>query len=164
MIGNKKDPVGAIPYYYKNGKWYAGIEKKPNNLATVANTGSYSDLANKPIIPNRYSSTEAVEVGTWIDGRKIYRKVYSGKGNVPLEVTVDRCATVIDMRMVVKNKANNGSWRTVPWLYDTADNTWVAGFYLDSLRSVVVMQLKENMRNAYWWHIVIDYCIEAEQG
>nr|DAX57283.1 MAG TPA: hypothetical protein [Caudoviricetes sp.] len=111
-----------------------------------------------------YSSTKAVEIGTWIDGRKIYRKVYSGKGNVPLEVTVDRCATVIDMRMVVKNKANNGSWRTVPWLYDTADNSWVAGFYLDSLRSVVVMQLKENMRNAYWWHFVIDYCIEAEQG
>ena len=111
-----------------------------------------------------YSSTKAVEVGTWIDGRKIYRKVYSGKGNVPLEVTVDRCATVIDMRMVVKNKANNGSWRTVPWLYDTADNSWVAGFYLDSLRSVVVMQLKENMRNAYWWHFVIDYCIEAERG
>jgi|GEM_PF-922148 hypothetical protein len=111
-----------------------------------------------------YSSTKAVEIGTWIDGRKIYRKVYSGKGNVPLEVTVDRCAAVIDMRMVVKNKANNGSWRTVPWLYDTADNSWVAGFYLDALRSVVVMQLKENMRNAYWWHFVIDYCIETERG
>ena len=130
-------------------------------VLTEKDTISAENIVGQP--KTKYS-TEKIEVGTWIDGRKIYRKVYSGKGNVPREVTVDRCATVIDMRMMVKNKANNGSWRTVPWLYDTADNSWVAGFYLDSLRSVVVMQLKENMRNAYWWHFVIDYCIEAEQG
>lgn len=106
-------------------------------------------------------SKEPIEIGTWIDGRKIYRKVYFGKGDVPKEVSVINCATVIDMRMVVKNKANNGSWRTVPWLYDTTDNTWVAGFYMDSLRKVVVMQLKNNMASAYWWHLVIDYCIDV---
>ena len=112
--------------------------------------------------PKTKYSTEEILVGTWIDGRKIYRKVYSGKGDVPREVPVDRCATVIDMRMMVKNKANNGSWRTVPWLYDTMDNTWVAGFYMDSLRKVVVMQLKNNMASAYWWHLIIDYCKDQE--
>ena len=112
--------------------------------------------------PKTKYSTEEILVGTWIDGRKIYRKVYSGKGDVPHEVQVDPCATVIDMRMMVKNKANNGSWRTVPWLYDTADNSWVAGFYMDSLRKVVVMQLKNNMASAYWWHLIIDYCKDQE--
>lgn len=112
--------------------------------------------------PKTKYSTEEILVGTWIDGRKIYRKVYSGKGDVPHEVQVDPCATVIDMRMMVKNKANNGSWRTVPWLYDTMDNGWVAGFYMDSLRKVVVMQLKNNMASAYWWHLIIDYCKDQE--
>lgn len=112
--------------------------------------------------PKTKYSTEEILVGTWIDGCKIYRKVYSGKGDVPHEVQVDPCATVIDMRMMVKNKANNGSWRTVPWLYDTMDNTWVAGFYMDSLRKVVVMQLKNNMASAYWWHLIIDYCKDQE--
>lgn len=112
--------------------------------------------------PKTKYSTEEILVGTWIDGRKIYRKVYSGKGDVPHEVQVDPCATVIDMRMMVQNKANNGSWRTVPWLYDTMDNTWVAGFYMDSLRKVVVMQLKNNMASAYWWHLIIDYCKDQE--
>ena len=112
--------------------------------------------------PKTKYSTEEILVGTWIDGRKIYRKVYSGKGDVPHEVQVDPCATVIDMRMMVKNKANNGSWSTVPWLYDTMDNTWVAGFYMDSLRKVVVMQLKNNMASAYWWHLIIDYCKDQE--
>lgn len=112
--------------------------------------------------PKTKYSTEEILVGTWIDGRKIYRKVYSGKGDVPHEVQVDPYATVIDMRMMVKNKANNGSWRTVPWLYDTMDNSWVAGFYMDSLRKVVVMQLKNNMASAYWWHLIIDYCKDQE--
>lgn len=112
--------------------------------------------------PKTKYSTEEILVGTWIDGRKIYRKVYSGKGDVPHEVQVDPCATVIDMRMMVKNKANSGSWRTVPWLYDTMDNSWVAGFYMDSLRKVVVMQLKNNMASAYWWHLIIDYCKDQE--
>ena len=112
--------------------------------------------------PKTKYSTEEILVGAWIDGRKIYRKVYSGKGDVPHEVQVDPCATVIDMRMMVKNKTNNGSWRTVPWLYDTMDNSWVAGFYMDSLRKVVVMQLKNNMASAYWWHLIIDYCKDQE--
>lgn len=148
MEGSKNNPKKAVPYCFKDGKWYATM------------------LVERPKTPQPsldvYSSNRT-EVGTWIDGRKIYRKVYSGRGDVPREVTVDRCATIIDMRMVVKNKANNGSWRTVPWLYDTTDNSWVAGFYLDSLRSVMVMQLKENMRSAYWWHVIIDYCIDVEQ-
>ena len=112
--------------------------------------------------PKTKYSTEEILVGTWIDGRKIYRKVYSGKGDVPHEVQVDPCATVIDMRMMVKNKASSGSWRTVPWLYDTRDNGWVAGFFMDSLRKVVVMQLKNNMASAYWWHLIIDYCKDQE--
>ena len=139
----------------KTKKLYNNEER----VLTEKDTISAENIVGQP--KTKYS-TEKIEVGTWIDGRKIYRKVYSGKGNVPREVTVDRCATVIDMRMMVKNKANNGSWRTVPWLYDTADNSWVAGFYLDSLRSVVVMQLKEKMSDTYWWHMIIDYCIDPE--
>ena len=55
--------------------------------------------------PKTKYSTEEILVGTWIDGRKIYRKVYSGKGDVPHEVQVDPCATVIDMRMMVKKQS-----------------------------------------------------------
>ena len=89
MEGSKNNPKKAVPYCFKDGKWYATM------------------LVERPKTPQPsldvYSSNRT-EVGTWIDGRKIYRKVYSGRGDVPLEVTVDRCATVIDMRMVVKTK------------------------------------------------------------
>ena len=48
-----------------------------SDLAAVATSGSYDDLINKPYIPNTYSTTEEQIVGTWIDGRPIYRKVFN---------------------------------------------------------------------------------------
>lgn len=134
-------------FIYKNNEWH--------ELTSPVLVESKTDYKEK------YSS-ERIEVGTWIDGRKIYRKVYSGKGNVPNQVPIDSIKTVIDMRMIVKDKSTVGAWRNIPWVYDLTDNTWTGGFYLDSLHNIVQMQLKANMSNTYWWHLIIDYCIDAE--
>lgn len=134
-------------FIYKNNEWH--------ELTSPVLVESKTDYKEK------YSS-ERIEVGTWIDGRKIYRKVYSGKGNVPNQVPIDPIKTVIDMRMIVKDKSTVGAWRNIPWVYDLTDNTWTGGFYLDSLHNMVQMQLKTNMSNTYWWHLIVDYCIDAE--
>ena len=134
-------------FIYKNNEWH--------ELTSPVLVESKTDYKEK------YSS-ERIEVGTWIDVRKIYRKVYSGKGNVPNTVPIDPIKTVIDMRMIVKDKSTVGAWRNIPWVYDLTDNTWTGGFYLDSLHNTVQMQLKANMANTYWWHLIIDYCIDAE--
>ena len=134
-------------FIYKNNEWH--------ELTSPVLVESKTDYKE------RYSS-ERIEVGKWIDGRKIYRKVYSGEGNVPNQVPIDPIKTVIDMRMIVKDRSTVGAWRNVPWVYDLTDNTWTGGFYLDSLHNVVQMQLKKNMSNTYWWHLIIDYCIDVE--
>lgn len=134
-------------FIYKNNEWH--------ELTSPVLVESKTDYKEK------YSS-ERIEVGTWIDGRKIYRKVYSGKGNVPNQVPIDPIKTVIDMRMIVKDRSVVGAWRNIPWVYDLTDNTWTGGFYLDSLHNVVQMQLKTNMANTYWWHLIVDYCIDTE--
>ena len=134
-------------FIYKNNEWH--------ELTSPILVESKTDYKE------RYSS-ERIEVGTWIDGRKIYRKVYSGKGNVPNQVPMDPIKTVIDMRMIAKDKSAVGAWRNIPWVYDLTDNTWTGGFYLDSLHNVVQMQLKANMSNTYWWHLIVDYCIDVE--
>ena len=59
------------------------------SLATVATSGSYNDLTNKPTIPSKTSdltndsgfidadySTEEKRIGTWINGKPLYRKSY----------------------------------------------------------------------------------------
>lgn len=134
-------------FIYKNNEWH--------ELTSPVLVESKTDYKEK------YSS-ERIEVGTWIDGRKIYRKVYSGKGNVPNQVPIDPIKTVIDMRMIVKDISVVGAWRNIPWVYDLTDNTWTGGFYLDSLHNTVQMQLKANISNTYWWHLIIDYCIDVE--
>ena len=47
-----------------------------SSLASVATSGSYNDLSNKPTMQslNTYSTNEVV-IGTWIDNKPIYRKV-----------------------------------------------------------------------------------------
>lgn len=134
-------------HVYEGGNWYDLL------------SGKAIDVKNPPQV--KYS-TNRIEIGTWIDGRKIYRKVYSGNGNVPKDFQIDKHETIIDMRMIVKNKGNNGSWRTVPWLYDPSDKTWLGGFYVNSEESKVIMQLGNNLSDAYWWHLIIDYCIDKE--
>ena len=134
-------------FIYKNNEWH--------ELTSPVLVESKTDYKE------RYSS-ERIEVGTWIDGRKIYRKVYSGKGNVPNQVPIDPIKTVINMRMIVKDRSTVGAWRNIPWVYDLTDNTWTGGFYLDSLHNIVQMQLKVNMSNTYWWHLIVDYCIDVE--
>ena len=52
-----------------------------SSLASVATSGSYNDLSNTPTIPtaetlNVYSTTEQV-IGKWIDGKTLYRKVFT---------------------------------------------------------------------------------------
>ena len=82
-----------------------------SNLSTVATSGSYTDLSNKPSIPTKtsdltndsgyitnnyeiYSNTET-RIGTWIDGKPIYRKV------VPF--TVDTTANLKDIDLGISN-------------------------------------------------------------
>ena len=69
----------TIPAAQVNSDWdavsgVAQILNKPT-LSTVATSGDYDDLLDKPYIPNTYSTTEEQIIGTWIDGRPIYRKV-----------------------------------------------------------------------------------------
>lgn len=94
---------------------YDDLINKPS-LATVATSGSYNDLLNKPYIPNTYSTTEEQIVGTWIDGRPIYRKVVAYENNLPSAsgwqtlVSVPGVEAVINSRTIVDE---NTSGRTI---------------------------------------------------
>lgn len=83
------------------------------SLATVATSGSYSDLSNKPTMEslNTYSTTEQV-IGTWIDGKPIYRKVITytlaidngGYGTYTgASATVAAIDSLVDFRFYVYN-------------------------------------------------------------
>lgn len=110
----------TIPAAQVNSDWdaesgVAQILNKPA-LSTVATSGSYDDLLNKPYIPNTYSTTEEQIVGTWIDGRPIYRKVVAYENNLPSAsgwqtlLMVPGIEAVINSRTIVDE---NASGRTI---------------------------------------------------
>ncbi len=49
-----------------------------------------------------YSSTRT-HIGTWIDNRKVYRKVITGTGNVPASIPFEKFTTIVRSEMMVKN-------------------------------------------------------------
>ena len=71
--------------YYTKSEVDTALSAKADSddLAEVANTGDYDDLINKPYIPNTYSTTEEQIVGSWIDGKPIYRRVVVWDASIP---------------------------------------------------------------------------------
>lgn len=104
-------------------------------------------------------STDRILIGTWIDGRNIYRKIYTGTGNVPENLVIDPFKTIVDVRMMIKNNPGE-AWRSVPWVFNFYDGNWAGGFYIQENQHKIIMQIGNELRKAYWWHMIIDYCID----
>ena len=110
-------------------------------------------------IKNVYSSNR-IEVGKWIDDRKIYRKVYSGAGDIPASIDIDKFKTIINAQVIVKNKSGGGEWRPIPWAYPIQNTDWNSGFFISETQNKLFFQLGSNMKSTYWWHVILDYCID----
>ena len=106
-------------------------------------------------------STSEIAVGTWIDGKTIYRKVMIIEGTLgnntpyPFGVNPD---TVIRMDCSVKYSGSN-DWRSLPWLYsmnDTIGNgSWAGGFYYRNPN--IYFQAGTNLSNTEKTVFIMEY-------
>lgn len=102
---------------------------------------NYEENYNKTV----YSTTEKA-IGTWIDGKTIYRKVFTGTNttNISTGITPDN---IIKMECLTHQTA--GAWRTIPWLFSLNDSTgngsWTGGFYFNDSDSTIRFQLGSNL-------------------
>lgn len=159
----------------KNG--VVDLSKIPDGSVTtpkIANNAINNDkiadnsLDGKKILDNSIQlsklsgvySSNRVEVGKWIDNRKIYRKVYSGAGDIPASIDIEPFKTIINAQIIVKNKSGGGEWRPIPWVFNSYDGNWAGGFYIQETQHKIVMQIGNELRKTYWWHLIIDYCID----
>lgn len=105
----------------------------------------------------KYSKTP-VPFGVLDDGRKIYRRLIEGGDDVPATIIFEKFTTIIDIRMMVKNKGATQDWRSVPWVFDGADRNWYGGFRVSETDSNIILQLGQELRKSPYWHIIIEYC------
>lgn len=143
----------------------------PTNEASVINSFDTTDdkTINAPsinIVEKRFGnlekySTEETAIGTWIDGKTIYRKVMIIEGTLgnntpyPFGVTPD---TVIRMDCLVKYSGSN-DWRSLPWLFsmnDTIGNgSWAGGFYYRN--QYIYFQAGTNLSNTEKTVFIMEY-------
>lgn len=106
----------------------------------------------------KYSKTP-VPFGVLDDGRKIYRRLIEGRDDVPDTIVFEKFTTIIDIRMMVKNKGATQDWRSVPWVFNGDDKNWYGGFRVSETNSNIILQLGQELRKSPYWHIIIEYCM-----
>lgn len=103
-------------------------------------------------------STSEIAVGTWIDGKTIYRKVFTGTNttNISTGITPDN---IIKMECLIHQTV--GAWRTIPWLYSlndtTGNGTWTGGFYFNDSDSTIRFQLGSNLAASNKVIVIMEY-------
>jgi len=137
----------------KTKKLYNNEER----VLTEKDTISAENIVGQP--KTKYS-TERVVVGTWIDGRKIYRRVITGLNNVPSELIIDEFSMIVDAKMMVKGVGVEKPWRNIPWLFNGNDVNWYGGFWISETYNKVFLQLGMEIKKTAYWHLIIDYCID----
>jgi hypothetical protein len=106
---------------------------------------------------NTYSTEEQV-IGTWADGKPIYRKIASFDkiGNINFDVPIDN---LTNAHCQVKSKLDSG-WRNIPWLYNyndaAGDVRWTGSFYVSST-GLVMFQVGSTLGDISKGNITIEY-------
>lgn len=97
---------------------------------------------------------EEQRIGTWIDGKPIYRKVYvvTSTNMITTGISWD---TIVDAKMM--SRQSNGQWRNIPWLFNSTDTSWMGGFYLLDSDHTIRFQLGSNLNSINYAHIILLY-------
>ena len=105
-------------------------------------------------------STNRVQVGTWIDNRKVYRKVITGTGDVPASIPFEKFTTIVKSEMMVKNQGAGQAWRMIPWLFNGNSIDWYGGYYFLEDSRTITTQIGNELKKTVYWHIIVEYCID----
>lgn len=141
--------------YIQNADTNSYLEGKFEELATETpdtSTGGNSS--------NIYS-TEPTAIGTWIDGKTIYRKVFEvpkfpNNTSLTVAVGVDNIETVISVRGI----ANNGSYASpVPYTVSDTNNIFSITYRVGQK---VISITTQSDKAAYSGFVLIEYTVTEE--
>jgi hypothetical protein len=102
-------------------------------------------------------------VGTWIDGKPIYRRVLKVSTST-LPLSINTGATNIDdlvtgKLQVKQSTSQDSSWRTVPWLYNAGGygtEAWCGGWYLAE-SGIIYVQAGTNLSSIQKYIVILEY-------
>lgn len=125
-----------------------------NEIKSVVNNNA-DELTNA----FKYSTTESV-VGTWIDDKPIYRKVFTQANTNNITNVFSNLDNVIKMDCLVREKTTI-AWRNLPWLYVYKDNygnpVWGGGFYYNQSQNTINFQVGSSIGDIDRLILIVEY-------
>ena len=108
-----------------------------------------------------YSAEKEQVVGTWIDGKPIYRKVFTFTSTTSFATNINNIDNLIKMDCNIRY-TGGASWRNLPWLYDVGntsyiDGTWAGGFYFDNASTQIRFQMGSNLATIDKGILIMEY-------
>jgi hypothetical protein len=92
-----------------------------SNLATVATTGSYNDLLNKPTIPEVTYSLNEHKIGKWVDDSDLYEKTIvlnvPSNGNYEVSTGVSDLKNLAHFTGIFYLDTSNPAYMHIPYTY-----------------------------------------------
>lgn len=142
-----------------NGKLEENNVSLANVLTTINNLPETSSGGSSNIY-----STEERRVGTWIDGKPLYRKVVDlGSGDISeaqIQTGIINMDSVIRIECCIKN-TGYGGWRTIPFLYVTGttigSGAWAGGFWLNGEGSIIEFEMGKTLGTIIKGYATIEY-------
>ena len=108
---------------------------------------------------NIYKTTDH-KVGTWIDGKPIYRKVITQNNTNNITNVFSNLDNVIKMDCLVRRKTTI-EWRNLPWLYVYNDNygnaVWGGGFYYNQSQNTIHFQVGSSIGDIDRLILIVEY-------
>lgn len=148
---NKALDVGIPLVFYDLKKRSVGVNTMPQNTGSLEVDGI--DLRNI------YTTTDQ-KVGTWIDGKPIYRRVITKANTNAITNALDNVDNIIKMDCLVRRKTTI-EWRNLPWLYVNSDTygnaVWAGGFYYNQSQNTIYFQVGSSLSDIDRLILIIEY-------
>ena len=123
----------------------------------TTNKTSLVNAINEVYGRNNYSTSESV-VGTWIDDKPIYRKVFTQANTNNISNVATNNDNIIKMECYVRRTGTN-AWRPVPWVFVSSNAygnaSWAGGFYFNN--NTIQFQLGSDLGTIDKLIFIIEY-------
>lgn len=114
----------------------SSLESNVGNLSSLMTTNKTSlvNAINEVYGHDKYSTNESV-VGTWVDDKPIYRKVFTQANTNNISNVAPNNENIIRMECYIRRTGTN-AWRSLPWLFVSSNTyggaSWAGGFYFNN--------------------------------
>lgn len=134
----------------------------PNKILDTYST-SKTDTYSCNYVNNftNYSTSE-VAVGRWINGKTIYRKVYTFT-SLPSSIAFNISGTIEDVvsSSCMVKQSGYPHWRNVPWLWSQGSSygggDWAGGYFIRVDTKDIAFQLGSSLGNTEKGFLILEY-------